>query len=122
LKAFRCTHSGLYFPGDYRNQWGRKYGHGLGPHPVSEVLDTVPFRGSTLARGKYNCDDDDIMMPFAACCAPVVEVDVTEAEFNKNKAVLNADDRDFHIRSKILQEKQKKKPEWEKIKALLGNP
>jgi hypothetical protein len=40
LPVFRCAHSGLLLPGDYLKSWGEKYGVGLGPHPVSEVLDT----------------------------------------------------------------------------------
>lgn len=37
---FRCAGSGLYFPGNYVEQWGRKYGIGLGPNVLSECLET----------------------------------------------------------------------------------
>lgn len=40
VPAFRCGHSGLYYPGDYLKEWGRRYGIGLGPTPVSECLDS----------------------------------------------------------------------------------
>lgn len=38
--AFQCNHSGLYWPGDYLREWGRKYGIGLGGTPVSECLNS----------------------------------------------------------------------------------
>lgn len=38
--VFRCNHSQLHFPSDYVKEWGKLYGIGLGPDPVSEVLDT----------------------------------------------------------------------------------
>jgi len=40
VQLFRCAGSGLYFPSDYLEMWGRKYGLGLGPVVVSECLET----------------------------------------------------------------------------------
>ena len=40
VMVFRCNHSGLYYPSDYVREWGRLYGIGLGPDPVSEALNT----------------------------------------------------------------------------------
>lgn len=38
--AFQCGHSGMLYPADYLKEWGKKYGIGLGPEPVSECLDS----------------------------------------------------------------------------------
>lgn len=38
VKAYRCNRTGLMFPADYVDQWGIKYGIGLGSKPVSEAL------------------------------------------------------------------------------------
>jgi len=39
--VYRCQHSGLFYDGDYGPEWGRKYGIGLGPDPVSECLNSA---------------------------------------------------------------------------------
>lgn len=38
--GFICGHSRLFFPPDYLKEWGKLYGIGLGPDPVSEALDS----------------------------------------------------------------------------------
>jgi len=40
VPVFHCNHSGLWFPADYVASWGVDYGVGLGPDPVSEVLNS----------------------------------------------------------------------------------
>lgn len=83
VPAFRCGHSGLYFGGDYIKQWGRKYGIGLGPSPVSEVLDSryecAPPKLTAAIRSI-----DQIMHPLMHTAAQVdmvmVRPEVLEAE------------------------------------------
>lgn len=40
VMAFQCGESGLYYPANYVKDWGKSYGIGLGPHPVSESLQS----------------------------------------------------------------------------------
>ena len=91
VKAFRCSHSGKYFPADYLKQWGRKYGIGLGSVPVSETLDSnhdfpvcIPESG----------DMDKAMHPMGTTMAQVDFVMVEEKEYEENKLILHHEDRE----------------------------
>lgn len=103
VKAFRCSHSGKYFPADYTKQWGRKYGVGLGPTPVSETLDSaMDFPVCVPESG----DMDKAMHPMGVTHAQVDFCWVEEAEYEANKLVLHHEDRDYSKRAKILRENQ----------------
>lgn len=104
MKAFKCHHSDLLFPGDYVKQWGIKYGIGQGPEPRSEVLDTYYH----LPQGEAFSPGSGIMMhPVGIKHAGLTEVDVSEEDFAKNAAILHSDDLQMVERTKILVAKQK---------------
>lgn len=120
VKTYRCAHSGLLLPPDYVQQWGRKYGFGLGEKPVSECLDSVTKGRPNVDRRYLQAGDDDLMYPFCFSCAPIEYVEVTQAEFDKveNRLIMHRDDPGFERRAKIIQAKQKQKPEWSFIEVM----
>lgn len=105
VPAFVCNHSGLFLPGDYVKEWGRKYGIGLGPSPVSEVLDS-----------DYETDAPDItpqirsieqiMHPVGPCFAQVDLLMISPAQFKAQKAIIDAEDRGMYERAKIVRARQ----------------
>lgn len=101
---FRCSHSGLFFPADYLSQWGRKYGVGLGPQPVSECLnsryDIFPTAHSNMR------SELDVMHPLDVSMAPVVPVFSTDVMPPGRMLVLAMDDPWNYVRSKFLRAKQ----------------
>jgi len=103
VDAFVCGHSGLYFPTDYCSEWGKKHGHGLGPHPVSIVEDTQYHNPPSLVNVKAEWQ---IMHPVEVCAAPVSRVKVKRSEYEANKAILPEDDEDGRLRYAILMENQ----------------
>lgn len=109
VPAFQCGHSGLLLPGDYVKEWGRKYGIGLGPHPVSEVLDTdysIPPAPITPDLRRI----EQIMHPFGVSFAQVDLMLVTPNDLEVKAAILDQDDRGMYERVKILREKQLANP------------
>lgn len=122
MKAYRCTHSGLLLPPDYKQNWGIYYGHGLGPVPVSECLDSDMRANIDLTRADYTDSPDNFMFPFHHSCAPIEAVDVTEEEFNnpKKRLILHIDDPKFTARCAILRGNQVEKAEWSKLAVAKG--
>ena len=117
MKAYRCSQSGLLLPPDYKKNWGIYYGHGLGPEPVSECLNSNMRANIDLRRAQYNVPPEEYMFPFHITRASVSLVDVSEEEYANpdNRMILAIDDRDFKKRSAILRSKQKEKAEWVKV-------
>lgn len=110
VPAFRCNHSGLLLPGNYVKDWGREgIGIGLGPHPVSEVLDsdydTAPASITPEIRRI-----EQVMHPVGVCGAQVDLVMVHPDEFKAAKAILDREDRLMEARCSIVREKQMKNP------------
>jgi len=105
VQAFRCSHSGLYFPGDYVKQWGRKYGIGLGSQPVSEILNTQDHMEISRNLDRPNLS----MKPMEVTKAQIDYVEIEQADYDANKAVIALDDPDYAIRSQIVRQKQKDK-------------
>lgn len=97
-KAFRCSRTGVMFPRDYVEEWGRKYGIGLGPVPLSEALVNDYHRDIV--------GDNGGMHPLSVCRAQVDLVDVTDAEYAANKAILDIDDDKYKVRSVLMRNKQ----------------
>jgi len=109
VPAFQCGHSGLLLPGDYVKEWGRLYGIGLGPHPVSEVLDTdysIPPAPITPDIRRI----EQIMHPVGVCFAQVDLMLVTPEELVTKAAITDLEDRGMHERIKIIHEKQMVNP------------
>lgn len=103
--AFRCGHSELLFPGDYLREWGRLYGIGLGPHPVSEVLDTDYHTDPPAITPEIE-SIEQIMHPVGVSFAQVDHVLVTKKAFEAGKAILTKDDPFMRSRARIVRAKQ----------------
>lgn len=97
-KAFRCSRTGVMFPPDYIEEWGRKYGIGLGPEPVSEALVNDYYRDIV--------GEHDGMHGLSVCRAQVDLVEVTDAEFEAAKAILDIDDPKLKARATLMRNKQ----------------
>lgn len=117
MKCFKCAHSGLLLPPDYKENWGIYYGHGLGPVPVSECLNSDMRANVGKSRAQTSVPPADHMFPFHHTRADIVLVDVPEEEYNNpdRRMILHIDDRDYKKRSNILREKQKLKPAWKQL-------
>lgn len=90
----------MLFPSDYVEEWGRKYGIGLGPVPISEAL--VNDYSSKPVAGQ----DGRAMHPIGTCRAQVDLVDVSEKEYNESRAVLAIDDINYSKRASIMRDNQ----------------
>lgn len=106
VPAFRCGHSGLLLPADYIKDWGRKYGIGLGPSPVSEVLNSDYDMRPAVPEGNALRRIDQIMHPVGPCMSQV-DFDLFEPEeAQAGWAVLDMDDPGMFERSKIVRSRQ----------------
>jgi hypothetical protein len=103
VKAFRCAHSGLYFPGDYTKEWGRKYGIGLGPVPVSECFDSAMNSPVCIPESG---DMSKAMHPIGVTHAQVDFCMVPKDEYEANRLILHSEDKDHSRRAKILRDNQ----------------
>jgi len=117
MPAFICSHSGLLLPGDYVKGWGRDYGIGMGPDPLSEVYDTdydtpPPKMDNTIE------SLDQIMHPVGPSFAQIdfLMVDPTRL-VSANLAVLDKDDKRMKRRSEIILARQLVNPK-SKIRGL----
>ena len=101
VKAFQCLRAGLYFPADYVENWGKKYGLCLGDTPVSEALvndyTQIPVEKS----------DGTKVYPVACCKAQIVPVEVEQAVYDAKKAIIHADDTKYTLRMPIMEGRQK---------------
>lgn len=102
IKAFRCARTGVMFPADFVENWGRKYGLGLGPVPVSEAL--VNHYHEPIVSG-----NNEAMHPVGVCRAQVDLIEVDEEEFNRNAAILQTDDESYALRGRLMRDKQLQK-------------
>jgi len=107
--VFQCGHSGLYLPGDYVKNWGRDYGIGLGPHPVSEVLDT-DYHTDPPAITSETQSIEQIMHPVGNSFAQVDHMLVDEDVAAANMAVLAVADPYMRKRAAIVRGKQLQNP------------
>lgn len=98
MKAFRCSRTGVLFPADYIEEWGRKYGIGLGPEPVSEALVNDYYREVV--------GDHSGMHGLSVCKSQVDLVEVSEDEFRANEAILDIDDPKMKVRAELMRSKQ----------------
>lgn len=106
VPAFRCSHSGLLLPGEYVRDWGRHgIGIGLGPNPVSEVLDT-DYDAPPPALTPDIRRIEQIMHPVGPCMGQIDLVMVHPDDFAGQAAVLHRDDDLMETRAKIVRAKQ----------------
>jgi hypothetical protein len=101
MRAFRCSRTGVLFPADYVEEWGRKYGIGLGSVPISEAL-VNSYHDPVCVAG----DENTSMHPLANCRSQVDLVDVTEEEYFEKEAVLQVDDVNMSKRAQVMRDNQ----------------
>lgn len=100
--CFRCARTGLYFPADYFEQWGRKYGkEGLGMRPVSEALVNSYDQPIAVSRDRAR-----VMRPVGLCYSQVDLVQIPEEEYLLNQAILADDDPQIDRRAVVMRERQ----------------
>jgi hypothetical protein len=104
VRAFRCSRTGLYYPSDYVEEWGRKYGIGLGCVPISEAITTRYDMPVCEAK-----DSNKTMHPLGVCRSQVDLVEIEEEEYLNNQAVLAIEDEDMSSRASIMRDKQLQK-------------
>jgi len=109
IPVFVCNHSGLFLPGDYVKQYGRKYGIGQGPSPVSEVLDT-DYEVDPPEITNQIRSIDQIMHPVGPCFAQVDLLLVNPAEYEAKKAIIDLEDQGMYKRMDIVRQKQMVNP------------
>lgn len=107
--AFRCGHSGLYLPPDYVKEWGRLYGIGLGPNPVSEVLDS-DYHTAPAAINEAIRSFDQVMHPVGNSFAQVDSVLVPAEEAAAAVAICAKDDPYMEARIHIVRARQDVNP------------
>lgn len=107
--AFQCGHSGLYLPADYVKMWGRDYGIGLGPHPVSEVLDSDYYTPPPAITPDIE-SWDQIMHPVGNSMAQVDYMLVERSAMEANLAILVKDDPKMKKRVAVVRENQMMNP------------
>ena len=114
---FRCSRTGMCYPDDYVEQWGRKYGIGLGPTPVSEAL--VSEYNGPIAQVS---DQNMLMHPLATCKAQIDYIEKVSAEdiaAGKDKPILAVDDPLIMTRGPMMRAKQLLKSGT--LRAITGN-
>lgn len=104
MNCFRCARTGVMYPEDYVEEWGRKYGIGLGPVPVSEAL-TNQYH-IDVAESK---DSRRTMHPVGVCRAQLDHVTVSQEEYDAHVAILAIDDPDMTTRGELMRTKQLRK-------------
>lgn len=126
--AFQCGHSRLYLPDDYIKEWGRLYGIGLGPTPVSEVFDTdYDTPPAELSEGIKRVEQ--LMHPIGHCRVQVDAVLVPRAVYEAEKAILEYEDPDKEERAAVVWQRQLVNPrsqvpmimlKWERVRGQIN--
>lgn len=105
VMAFQCGESGLLYPADYVRNWGKLYGIGLGPHPVSESLQSE-YDVAPPAITPETRELTQIMHPMRSSCVQM-DLDLVDADsFSERAAVLAIEDGHYKKRAPILYAKQ----------------
>lgn len=110
VPAFVCSHSGLLLPGEYVRDWGRNgIGIGLGPDPVSDVLDSdydTPPPALTPDIRRI----EQIMHPVGPCMGQIDLQMVHPSVFEARAAIMDRDDDLMERRAGVVRAKQMKNP------------
>ena len=108
IRVMRCNKCGLCFPADYAEKWGRVYGVGLGSQPICEGLSSN-YQAPCFPRGEIPQSNAQIMHPLENCRGQLSVVDVTEKEYEDNKAILAVEDKNMNRRVEVMRRIQIKK-------------
>lgn len=100
IGCFRCSRTGLLFPSDYVENWGKKYGIGLGSVPVSEALVNLYDGQQPVGEGENK------MFAVGVCRAPISYQEVEQSEYDDKKAVIAIDDISYALRAPIMRSRQ----------------
>ena len=109
--ALQCNETGMYLPDDYEKEWGRKYGIGRGPKPLTPVMDTLEDQQPTIGV----VDGEEVYM-FPIGFRMTTDMGFTrvtlpdQATFDANAAVTDLEDPKMIKRIKIVRSKQLEKP------------
>ncbi len=101
VNAFLCMRTGMFFPADYVERWGERYGVGLGSVPVSEALVT------DYSQQPFVKPDGTKVFPVAVCKAAIIPVEVEQSVYDAKKAIIHADDSKYAARMPIMEQRQK---------------
>jgi len=101
MNALRCSRTGILFPDDYVENWGKKYGIGLGPVPVSEALVNLYDGHEASGQGEKKS------FPVGVCRAPLSFITVSEATFKENAAIIASDDINMNARAEVMRSRQR---------------
>lgn len=105
--AFRCSHSGMFFPANYAKEWGRLYGIGLGDQVVSESLDSM-YQVKTNHPAPE--EPQDLMHPLVNSCAQVDYGVFDEEQVNSALLIPAYTDTRMAKRVEVLFQKQMTNP------------
>lgn len=108
IRVVRCDRCGLCYPSDYFEQWGRKYGRGLGKNPVCEGLASNYSR-PVLPQGFIPQSPDQIMHPLHVCKGTMTSCDVSSDEAAANAPVIATTDKSMRVRAEIMRNHQREK-------------
>lgn len=103
LEYFRCSRTGMLYPPDYIEQWGRKYGIGLGCTPVSEALVNV-YTSPLVANEAH---PELTMYPVSNCFAQVDFVILDKEPPADRIPILAIDDPNMQARAEIMRSRQR---------------
>jgi hypothetical protein len=98
----------MYYPDDYVEQWGRKYGIGLGPKPVSEALVSSYHFPIAIPEGAA----ERAMHPLEVCQSQMDYVDkipAADITAGKDQTILACNDPDMRLRADLMRDKQLEK-------------
>jgi phytoene dehydrogenase-like protein len=103
-KFVQCQTCGTVFPADYFEQWGRRYGHGLGRLPVCEALSSnynvMPIYPTQPPQPEKS------MHPVGICGGTVIMAQLPE---DTPTAIISTDDPYMIKRGELMQKIQRKK-------------
>lgn len=102
VQCFRCARTGLYYPLDYIERWGEKYGRGLGVNPVSEAF--VNSYSQRISKSRIKVDKP--MHPIEYCRAQLDYVEVADDEYARHQPIIIMDDPTMREIYDIMWDKQ----------------
>ena len=97
IDVYKCNKCGAVYPDDYYEEYGRKYGKGLGRPPVCEALSSKydrPLKSNINAPEKT-------MFPICNCRGTMSLSTIDDKDYTP--LVLADEDKGYHIRGPSMQ-------------------